>query len=118
MLGAGRGRVGVVVVAAGRVEVDPAPLELGERRRVRCTGLLGGCVAPAAPCLHRRKAGRTPDSQYDFTRRVYPAPRFASVSRPDPFGARASLGAGLPDYWRLTALGDLIDLTRAPVTLK
>ncbi len=36
----------------------------------------------------------------------------------DPFGARASLGAGLPDYYRLTALGDRIDLDAMPVALK
>ncbi|MEO5940624.1 MAG: aconitase family protein, partial [Candidatus Limnocylindrales bacterium] len=40
------------------------------------------------------------------------------MTHPDPFGARASLGAGLPDIWRLAALGDRIDLGRAPVTLK
>ncbi len=40
------------------------------------------------------------------------------MPRPDPFGARASLGASLPDYWRLGALDRLIDLERAPVTLK
>jgi aconitate hydratase len=40
------------------------------------------------------------------------------VPRPDPFEARASLGAGLPDYWRLSALRDLIGLEGAPVTLK
>jgi aconitate hydratase len=40
------------------------------------------------------------------------------VPRPDPFGARASLGEGLPDYWRLDALGDLLDLDSAPVTLR
>jgi aconitate hydratase len=40
------------------------------------------------------------------------------VVRSDPFGARASLGPGLPDVWRLSALGDRIDLGRAPVTLK
>jgi aconitate hydratase A / 2-methylisocitrate dehydratase len=40
------------------------------------------------------------------------------VVRPDPFGARASLGADLPDAWRLAAIGDRIDLDRAPVTLK
>jgi aconitate hydratase len=40
------------------------------------------------------------------------------VSRPDPFGARAALGPGLPDYWRLTALDKLIDLGTAPVTVK
>ena len=36
----------------------------------------------------------------------------------DPFGARASLGPGLPDHYRLDALGGLIDLDRAPVTLR
>ncbi len=38
--------------------------------------------------------------------------------RTDPLGARASLGPGLPDVWRLAALDDRIDLGRAPVTLK
>ena len=37
---------------------------------------------------------------------------------PDPFDARRSLGAGLPDYVALVAIGDRIDLSRAPVTLK
>ncbi|MEA2545417.1 MAG: aconitate hydratase [Chloroflexota bacterium] len=37
---------------------------------------------------------------------------------PDPFGARASLGDGLPDHYRLAAIADRIDLDRAPVTLK
>ena len=36
----------------------------------------------------------------------------------DPFGARASLGPGLPDLYRLEALADRVDLGRAPVTLK
>ncbi|HXG26512.1 MAG TPA: aconitate hydratase [Candidatus Binatia bacterium] len=40
------------------------------------------------------------------------------MPRPDPFGARASLGAGLPDYWRLAALRDRIDLEAAPVTVR
>jgi aconitate hydratase len=40
------------------------------------------------------------------------------VPRPDPFGARASLGDGLPEYWRLDALAGRIDLDRAPNTLK
>ena len=40
------------------------------------------------------------------------------MPRPDPFGARASLGEALPDYWRLDALGDRLDLDRAPVTLR
>jgi aconitate hydratase len=41
-----------------------------------------------------------------------------AVGNQDPFGARASLGAGLPDYYRLAAIGDRIDLARSPVTLK
>jgi len=36
----------------------------------------------------------------------------------DPFGARGPLGPGLPDRYRLAAIGDRIDLQRAPVTLK
>ena len=40
------------------------------------------------------------------------------MTHPDPFGARAGLGAGLPDLYRLAAIGDRIDLERAPVTLK
>ena len=36
----------------------------------------------------------------------------------DPFGARASLGPGLPDFYRLASLADLIDLPTAPVTVK
>jgi aconitate hydratase len=40
------------------------------------------------------------------------------VPSPDPFGARASLGPGLPDYYRLDVLADRIDLGTAPVTLK
>ena len=42
---------------------------------------------------------------------------------PDPFGARASLGAGLPDVYRLSTLGargvaPALDLGSSPVTLK
>ncbi|HXU86859.1 MAG TPA: aconitate hydratase [Verrucomicrobiae bacterium] len=40
------------------------------------------------------------------------------MTHPDPFAARAGLGAGLPDYYRLAVLADRIDLERAPVTLK
>jgi aconitate hydratase len=36
----------------------------------------------------------------------------------DPFGARASLGRGLPDLYRLDALGASVDLDGAPVTLR
>jgi aconitate hydratase len=40
------------------------------------------------------------------------------VAELDPFGARTTLGAGLPDYYRLTALDDRLDLAKAPVTVK
>jgi aconitate hydratase len=40
------------------------------------------------------------------------------LSPTDPFGARTSLGAGLPDYYRLSVLADRIDLAAAPVTVK
>jgi aconitate hydratase len=40
------------------------------------------------------------------------------VAEQDPFSARASLGSGLPDYYRLTALDGRLDVGRAPVTLK
>ena len=40
------------------------------------------------------------------------------MTQPDPFAARASLGTGLPDLYRLDAIADRIDLERAPVTLK
>ncbi len=40
------------------------------------------------------------------------------TTTPDPFGARASLGQGLPDVYRLDAVADRIDLASAPVTVK
>jgi aconitate hydratase len=40
------------------------------------------------------------------------------VSTRDPFGARASLGPGLPDAFRLAALDGAADLGRLPVTVK
>jgi aconitate hydratase len=40
------------------------------------------------------------------------------VPNQDPFGARSPLGPGLPDRYRLDAIGDRIDLDRAPMTLK
>ena len=40
------------------------------------------------------------------------------MAQVDPFGARASLGTGLPDLYRLSSLADRIDLDRAPVTVK
>ncbi|HEX5240600.1 MAG TPA: aconitate hydratase [Candidatus Limnocylindrales bacterium] len=42
----------------------------------------------------------------------------AATAPRDPFGARSSLGPGLPDLYRLSALDGRIDLDRAPVTLK
>ncbi len=36
----------------------------------------------------------------------------------DPFGARAALGPGLPDIYRLDAVADRIDLASLPVTVK
>ncbi len=40
------------------------------------------------------------------------------MSTRDPFGARASLGPGLPDAYRLAALDGGLDLGRLPVTVK
>ncbi len=40
------------------------------------------------------------------------------MSTRDPFGARATLGPGLPEYVSLAAAGGPIDLGRAPVTVK
>ncbi len=40
------------------------------------------------------------------------------MTRIDPFSARSSLGAGLPDIYRLDAVADRIDLGSAPVTVK
>jgi aconitate hydratase len=40
------------------------------------------------------------------------------LTQHDPFGARASLGPGLPDIYRLAALSDRVDLERAPITLR
>jgi aconitate hydratase len=40
------------------------------------------------------------------------------LSRIDPFGARAPLGDGLPDLYRLDAVADRIDLANLPVTIK
>ncbi|HYL40231.1 MAG TPA: aconitate hydratase AcnA, partial [Candidatus Binatus sp.] len=41
-----------------------------------------------------------------------------TTSTRDPLGARASLGSGLPDFYRLAAIERLTDLGRLPVTLK
>jgi len=40
------------------------------------------------------------------------------LTRIDPFGARAPLGPGLPDLYRLDAVADRIDLSSLPVTVK
>jgi aconitate hydratase len=41
-----------------------------------------------------------------------------ALSRIDPFGARAPLGPGLPDVYRLESVADRIDLAALPVTIK
>jgi aconitate hydratase len=43
--------------------------------------------------------------------------RFDALPRQDPFGARAPLGPGLPDHYRLASVADRIDLGRTPVTI-
>src|SRR4051812_12544921 len=86
--------------------------------RCRRSSSVAGSGAPAA---RRRASSRQAFMSCGGTLpscRVYSAERYTSVARPDPFGARASLGAGLPDFWRLAALGDRIDLERAPITVK
>jgi aconitate hydratase len=40
------------------------------------------------------------------------------LTQHDPFGARVSLGPGLPDIYRLAAISDRVDLERAPITLR
>jgi aconitate hydratase A / 2-methylisocitrate dehydratase len=40
------------------------------------------------------------------------------LSANDPFGARAPLGHGLPDHYRLAVLADRMDLAAAPVTIR
>src|SRR6185503_18171825 len=103
------GLLGPVMSMPGRIQVDPLAAQLVEGDGIgRSRRAVAGIPAPG---LHAVRG-------YPSTRRVYPAERFASVARPDPYGARASLGAGLPDYWRLAALGDRIDLERAPNTVK
>ncbi|HKG56909.1 MAG TPA: aconitate hydratase [Candidatus Limnocylindrales bacterium] len=49
---------------------------------------------------------------------MYRQPGTDRVPEYDPFGARASLGDGLPDVYRLDAVGGIADLTRVPVTLR
>ena len=105
-----------------RVEVDPGRVELaqGRRRRVRATA--SSSASPQAftsGAAGSRARGPDPESRYSSIRASVPTEHDGGrVTHPDPFGARASLGAGLPDYFRLAAIGDRIDLERAPVTLK
>src|SRR5687768_18454285 len=63
------------------------------------TGLRG--TLPHDECTDRRGPQRVPD-----------------LRSGDPFGARTTLGDGLPDYVRLDVLADRVDLARAPVTLR
>src|SRR4051812_8363409 len=74
------------------------------------------------PCRAVGDAARgtiSPEECSQRPRARSPAERGNSVPRNDPFGARASLGVGLPDFYRLAAVADLgVDLARAPFTLK
>ena len=62
----------------------------------------------------RRTSGRGTLARHECTD---PA-RTAALPAIDPFGARAPLGAGLPDFYRLASLADRIELDAAPVTVK
>src|SRR5262245_28841124 len=75
----------------------PQAFTSGSRRLRRPGQTLGGTL-PRSECTDRTHGGR--------------------VARSNPFGARKSLGPGLPDIWSLAAIGDRIELDRAPMTLK
>jgi hypothetical protein len=119
-----------VVAGRDRVEVDAGCLELLDglaARRILRGAVVAGSRARAvlaipAPGLHRPADRASGLARYSSTRRVYRPRRRGRVPsqdlRTDPFDARASLGEGLPDYFRLSAVADRLDLGRAPVTLK
>ena len=93
-----------------------ARLAVGRLGRARPAPVLApGLHRPPAPSRDR------PPSRYSSTRRVYRPQRrrTRADSQPDPFGARASLGPGLPDHYRLDVARPIGSTSRrAPVTLK
>ena len=118
-----------VSLAVGRGGGEPGG---GGSRSIPAASMARRCVsAPVRVVAPRIVAGERraqafigaptarPDRRGRFARVECSEPRgWTRCHGPDPFGARASLGAGLPDYYRLAALGDRIDLDHAPVTLK
>src|SRR5439155_25693384 len=91
---------------SGSSESSRARRASSRRRSLSDQALTSESVVPAT------RRGTLPSSECTERRRTQRVPEF------DPFGARASLGPGLPDHYRLDALGGLIDLDRAPVTLR
>ena len=87
-------------------------------------------MASSGACVRGRAPRRSSSSGQALTRRVAGGPGSGAVrlheasvasaakDNPvpthDPFGARGPLGAGLPDRYRLAALGDRIDLGPGP----
>jgi aconitate hydratase len=107
------------------VEVDPGAFEVVDRpASLDIAGAVSGSRAVSRsngrrPRLHRPLPAPADRSRYASMRRVYDRHRGRKrVPELDPFGARGSLGAGLPDIFRLAALGGRLDLGRAPVTVK
>ncbi len=130
-----------MAVSSGRfrVELDPLLAKRGETILVILGPLLGAAAEERlglVPGPHRgAPTPRVPAARYASTQRVYPAARTRSgcplptsrgatcVRSPNAFGARAPLGAGLPDLYRLSTLATAgiplgVDLGRAPVTLR
>src|SRR5512141_2923750 len=71
-------------------------------------------IGAAAGRRARNAIGAVGLSSFECSERV----RTDAMSRIDPFSARAALGAGLPDYYRLDVLAGRVDLPGAPVTVK
>ena len=109
-----------VAMVAGRqrVEVDPRVLEGRLGRRALARGVVTGQRTPG---LHRatprRRVGRGTLPPIECSE---PAETDALSSNrtTDPFGARTSLGSGLPDIYRLDALGGALDGTALPITVR
>ena len=123
--------VAVAVVArrrAGRGRCPPPRSPPRSCRRRASRGRVGaaarrGLVARAVPQAFTGSAGsrrraKAARAVLFHATSVPTASDGGRVPNPDPFDARASLGSGLPDYYRLDRVGDRLDLDRAPVTLK